>query len=68
MSGWLADAPVWWANLITVGLFGLIAVGCFAVPRQSFMADAPDQSRWRDIRWWALLLIAAQLGIYGLFS
>lgn len=65
---WLAGAPVWWANVITVVLFGLIAIGCFAVPRGVFMADAPDQARWRDVRWWALLLIGTQLGIYALFS
>jgi hypothetical protein len=65
---WLAAAPVWWANAITVTLFGLIAMGCFAVPPAAFMADAPDRAWWRDIRWWALALIAVQLGIYGLFS
>lgn len=65
---WLSELPVWWANIVTVALFGAIAVGCFAVPRRRFMADAPDQAHWRDIRWWALVLIAFQLGIYGLFS
>ena len=68
MTEWLSDLPVWWANAITVVLFLAIAVGCFIVPRRMFMADAPDQSRWRDIRWWALILIAVQLGIYGVFS
>lgn len=68
MADWLSELPVWWANLITLVLFAGIAVGCFAVPRHLFMADAPDQSHWRDIRWWALVLIATQLGIYALFS
>ncbi len=65
---WIYELPVWWANVITVVLFGCVAVGCFAVPSHVFMNDAPDQARWRDIRWWALVLIAAQLGIYSLFS
>ena len=68
MMAWLASLPVWWANVITVGLFAFIAIGCFTVPRRLFMADAPDQARWRDVRWWALVLIATQLGIYALFS
>lgn len=68
MPEWLAELPVWWANVITVVLFLLIAAGCFLVPRRVFMMDAPDQARWRDIRWWALALILIQLGIYGLFS
>jgi len=32
------------------------------------MHDAPDQSRWRDVRLWALALVVVQLGIYALFS
>ena len=68
MAEWLASLPVWWANVITVVLFLIIAAACFLVPRSIFMNDAPDQSHWRDIRWWALALIAVQLGIYALFS
>lgn len=68
MTDWFVDLPVWWANVITVILFIFIALGCFLVPRGTFMEDAPDQSHWRDIRWWALTLIAVQLGIYSLFS
>jgi hypothetical protein len=68
MTEWLTNLPVWWANVITLVLFVGIAAACFLVPRRMFMADAPDQSYWRDIRWWALILIAVQLGIYGVFS
>lgn len=68
VAEWLSELPVWWANLITLGLFAGLAVGSFAVPRGVVMADAPDQARWRDIRWWSLMLIALQLGIYALFS
>jgi len=68
MMEWLQSAPVWWANAITQVLFVLIAIACFAVPRQVFMHDAPDQSRWRDVRLWALALVVVQLGIYALFS
>ncbi len=65
---WLQSAPVWWANTITQVLFVLIALACFLVPSRVFMNDAPDQSRWRDIRFWALALVIVQLGIYFLFS
>lgn len=68
MMEWLQSAPVWWANVITQVLFVLIAIGSFAVPKHVFMHDAPDQSRWRDVRFWALALVVAQLGIYALFS
>lgn len=65
---WLQSAPVWWANGITQVLFVAIAIGVFAVPKQVFMADAPDQSRWRDVRFWALALVTVQLCIYAVFS
>lgn len=64
----LDTAPVWWANVLTQVLFVLIALAVFAVPKRVFMEDAPDQSRWRDVRLWAVALVAVQLGIYALFS
>jgi hypothetical protein len=67
MFEWLNELPVSWANNITVVLFVLIAVACFAIPRSSVIADAPTNARWRDLRWWAVALIAVQLGIYVLF-
>lgn len=68
MIEWLQTAPVWWGNVLTQVLFVLIALAVFAVPRRVFMSDAPDQSRWRDVRFWALVLIVLQLGIYAVFS
>ncbi len=67
MSDWITTLPVEWANNITVVLFVLIALACFAIPRSSVIADAPSKARWRDLRWWAVILITIQLGIYVLF-
>ena len=68
MAEWVTSLPVAWANGITVVLFIAIAAACFLVPRQQVIADAPDRSGWRDLRWWALILITVQLGIYVVFS
>ena len=68
MMEWLASAPVWWANTFTQVLFVAIAIAVFIVPKQVFMQDAPDKSRWRDVRFWALALVAVQLCIYAVFS
>jgi len=65
---WLEAAPTWWANGITQVLFVGIAIAAFTVPRHLFMNDAPDQSPWRDIRYWALALVIVQLCIYAVFS
>ena len=68
MMEWLQALPVAWANGITQVLFVGIALACFAVPKTVFMRGAPDNARWRDIRYWALALVIVQLGIYTLFS
>ena len=64
----MAEAPVWWANVITAVIFVGIAVAVFLVPKSSVLEGAPDQKRWRDYRWWALALVVVQLGIYALFA
>ncbi len=68
MMEWLQTLPVAWANGITQVLFVVIALASFAVPKAVFMRGAPDNARWRDIRYWALALVIVQLGIYILFS
>ena len=67
MMEWLQSWPVWWANAATQVMFLLIGLAVFAVPKHVFMADAPDQARWRDVRLWAVALVVLQLGIYALF-
>jgi len=65
---WVQTLPLWWANAITIALFLGIGIAVFLIPKQQIYEDAPDRSNWRDIRWWALGLIATQLGIYTLFG
>ncbi|MGI9325013.1 MAG: hypothetical protein ACR2PZ_07325 [Pseudomonadales bacterium] len=60
--------PRWWANAITVLMFLCIAAAVFLIRRASIMRTAPDQAGWRDIRIWAVVLIAVQLGLYVVFS
>ena len=67
MAEWPSTLPVAWANGITVILFVAIAAACFLLARDDVIADAPTQARWRDLRWWAALLIFVQLSIYLVF-
>ena len=43
-------------------------MGVFWVRKATIMRTAPDSANWRDIRIWAVLLIAVQLGLYAFFS
>jgi len=72
-TGWCgamnpADFPVEWANFAAIGLFIAIGFAVFLVPRSMVTKDAPDQKRWRDVRWWAIPLVLVQLGLYLLFT
>ena len=64
----MIDLPVAWANYISMGIF--IFLGCLVwiVPKKAILADQPETDRWRDLRIWAMVLIALQLGIYWVFS
>lgn len=62
------NLPVLWANYVSIAGFVLLAILVWLIPRSLIFAEAPDQSRWRDIRWWATGLIALQLAIYATFN
>ncbi len=63
MSTW----PTWWANVVTIVLFVGIMLLVWRVPLSFVMQDAPDASRWRDIRVWAVALILLQFVVYAVF-
>ncbi|MEX2326586.1 MAG: hypothetical protein WD558_02545 [Pseudomonadales bacterium] len=64
----LTAMPLWWATALTVLLFIGIGVGTWTLSREKSFSDAPDQSRWRDLRIWASVLVVVQLAIYLMFS
>ena len=43
-----------------------VAVGIFAIlqKRKYVYQDAPDQSRWRDLRIWTVAVLLIQIAIY----
>jgi hypothetical protein len=63
----LESLPLWPAYLLTLLLFTALAAFSLAIPRSEILKDAPDGPRWRDLRWWAVALIAVQLVLYLLF-
>ncbi len=60
--------PLWPAGLAAIALFLGLALLLFRFSRDEILSDAPDRAAWRDWRYWGLLLIAVQLGLYALFS
>jgi len=64
----LESLPVWPAYALTALLMVSLAFGALAIPRARVLEGAPDWRRWRDIRWWAVALLAVQLALYAIFS
>ena len=63
----MSTLPLVWANFVSMGLFALLAVLIWFVPRHAVMSESPDQRRWRDVRIWAIVLIGIQITIYLTF-
>jgi len=64
----IANLPLAWANYLSILIFLCIFVLVWSIPKKVVFEDAPDQSRWRDIRVWATVLVAVQLFIYAVFN
>jgi hypothetical protein len=63
-----ADLPVAWANYLSIFGFLLLAVLVWSIPKKVIYAEAHDRALWRDMRWWATLLIGIQLTLYLTFT
>ena len=63
----MSDWPAFWANNISIGLFVLILLLLWRVPRSWLYVGAPDEARWRDIRIWATVLVCVQISLYAVF-
>ena len=62
------ELPVAWANYLSMGGFVVLGLLVWLIPRKLIFQGAPETALWRDIRWWATLLIALQLGLYAIFT
>ena len=65
MKQWLMDLPLIWAVIVAIiGYLGMM-IWIFTRPKKYIYAGSPDQKKWRDLRWWAGLLILIQIAIYA---
>lgn len=64
----MTELPVAWANYVSIVGFLFLGVVVWMIPRHLIYRGSPDQSRWRDIRVWATVLIVIQLVLYLTFT
>ena len=58
------NIPIGLVTIFAMALFSSIGIACWTLGREQSFMDAPDQNRWRDLRLWATLVVAAQFGLY----
>lgn len=63
----LGHIPLVYAKVLTGFLYLLLVFWVMRRPRGFIMQGAPSRKRWRDLRLWALLLIAFQIALYMVF-
>ena len=67
MIQWLQSMPAEWGNYVSMLLFCGLAVLVWLIPANNITKGLVAPKKWQDIRLWATVLIALQLGIYTLF-
>lgn len=60
----LSRIPLYWGIIVTVILY--IGIGLWAIlrPKKYIYEGAPSQAKWRDLRIWAVALVAIQIIIH----
>jgi len=56
-----------WARALFLGFFVLLLVAVFLLPRDYVFRGAPDRRAWRDLRFWALLVVLIHVWAYWRF-
>lgn len=64
---WLLDLPMGVVKYIVLLAFIVPLVFALILPRQYIYLGAPDQKKWRNLKWWILGLVIVQTGIYLTF-
>lgn len=61
------QVPLAYAKVIVIILYLLLVFWVLRRPKEYILKEAPTKKRWRDLRLWAVLLIAFQVALYIIF-
>ncbi|MBX7166581.1 MAG: hypothetical protein K1X74_09570 [Pirellulales bacterium] len=64
MDDFFNALPLWAGKVALMGLFISAAIWSMSLKRSFVYLGAPDQARWRDLRLWALAVLAPYVLIY----
>lgn len=55
------------ARWLFIGFFLLLLLGVFLLPKDYIYRGACDRRLWRDLRLWAVVLVAIHVYVYWLY-
>jgi len=64
---WLAEMPINIARFFVLLAFIIPLVFAFVLPKAYVYLGSQDQKKWRNLKWWILVLVLIQVTIYSLF-
>ena len=67
LDAWIDGLPFWVPKACALTLFALAGLWALTLKRQYVYLGAPDQAGWRDLRFWALLILLPYVLIYLFF-
>lgn len=67
VMGLMAAIPLWMVKLGVIAIFVGLALWALTMPREYAFQGAEDQARWRDVRWWAVVVIGLEIIPYLFF-
>ena len=65
---WLAEYHINLASYVMIAAFVFTAIWAWTFRRNYIMAGAPTQRHWRDLRIWAVIMMAVQSALYIYFG
>lgn len=60
----LNSMPRYWGVILVGLMFIGVVIWYFFYPRTEVYKGAPDKAKWRDVRLWAIILMAIQVLLY----
>lgn len=64
---WCNDIPEFWARVFIIMAFYIPFFFALTMKKSYFYKGAESKRKWRDLRYWILILVLVQTAIYAYF-
>ncbi len=64
---WLANLSMGWARFLLLLPFITMLVFPLSLNRRTIYQGANDQSKWRNLKFWVIIIVSVQVALYFYF-